>query len=78
MIESFRQHDDDEGNENGKKAIGFMRKTITLQMQHTLLYISLPSLHDCEVKFPQAKRFMEDVNTRLQISLSLSKLGGSP
>ena len=24
-------------------------------MQHTLLYISLASLHDCEVKFPQAK-----------------------
>ena len=22
-------------------------------MQHTFLYISLPSLHDCDVKFPQ-------------------------
>ena len=32
-----------------------MSKTTTLHMQHTLLYISLPSLHDCDVKLPQAK-----------------------
>ena len=67
---SFRQHDDGEGNETGKKAIGFMRKATTLHMQHSFLYISLSSLPT--VRWNSLKRsFMEDVNTRLQISLPL-------
>ena len=36
-----------------KKKKVYIRKTTTLHVQHTFLYISLPSLHDCDVKFPQ-------------------------
>ena len=44
-IGSF-SNDDGDGNENGKKAIGLLRKITTLLVHHTFLYISLPSLHD--------------------------------
>ena len=40
------------GNKNVKKAIGLVSKTTTLHMHQTLLYISLPSLQECEVKMP--------------------------
>ena len=36
-----------DGNENDKNAMGLLRKT-TLHVHHAFLYISLPSLHDCE------------------------------
>ena len=42
-------------NDNGaatrtaKKTIDLFSKTITLHVQHTFLYISLPSLHDYDV-----------------------------
>ena len=39
--------------ERQKKKKVYIRKTTTLHVQHTFLYISLPSLHDCDVKFPQ-------------------------
>ena len=39
-------------------------------MHHAFLYISLPSLHDYDVKMPNCK-FMEDVNKRRRISVSL-------
>ena len=40
------------GNENGKTAIDLFSKTTTLDVQHTFLYISLPSLRDYDVKMP--------------------------
>ena len=40
------------GNENGTKAIDLFSKTTTLHVQHTFLYISLPSLRDYDVKMP--------------------------
>ena len=43
---------DGDGNENGKKAIDLFSKTTTLHVQHTFLYISLPSLRDYDVKMP--------------------------
>ena len=43
-------NDDGDGNENGKKAIGLISKTTTLHVHHAFLYISLPSLHDYNVK----------------------------
>ena len=46
---SFRK-DDGDGNESGKKTIGLISKTTTLHMYHTFLYISLPLLHDYDVK----------------------------
>ena len=50
-IGSF-SNDDGDGNENGKKTIGSISKTTTLHVHHTFLYISLPSLHDYDVKMP--------------------------
>ena len=38
------------------------------------LYISLPSLHDYDVKIPNYTCFMEDANKRRRNVLSLSKL----
>ena len=43
--------DDGEGNENVIKAIG-LSKTRTLHVHKTFLYISLPFLHDYDVKMP--------------------------
>ena len=40
-----------------------MGTTTTLHVHHAFLYISLPSLHDCNLHF----FFMEDVNERRQI-----------
>ena len=45
-------NDHSDGNENVKKVIGLLSKTTTLHVQHTFLYISLPSLHDCDMKMP--------------------------
>ena len=42
----------DYGNENVKKAIGLLSKTTTLHVHHAFLYISLPLLHDYDVKMP--------------------------
>ena len=44
--------DDGDGNENGKKAIGSDCKTTNFHVHHAFLCISLPSLHDYDVKFP--------------------------
>ena len=48
-------------------------------MQHTFLYISLPSLHDCDVKFPQVT-FRGGRKHRLDYKFLFlpSKLGGGP
>ena len=67
------------GNENGKKKKVYIRKTTTLHVQHTFLYISLPSLHDCDVKFPQVT-FRGGRKHRLDYKFLFlpSKLGGGP
>ena len=39
-----------DGKENVKKAIGLMSTTTTLHVHHAFLYISLPSLHNYDVK----------------------------
>ena len=44
--------DDGDGNEYVKKAIGLITKTTTLRLHHAFLYMSLPSLHDFDVKMP--------------------------
>ena len=48
-------NDEGDGNEDVKKAIGLLRKTTTLHVHHAFLHISLPSLHDNEVKMPNCK-----------------------
>ena len=47
----LRSHDGD-GNEDVKKAIGLISKTTILHVHHAILYISLPPLHDYDVKVP--------------------------
>ena len=51
LIGSF-SNDDGNGNENAKKAVVLSSKTTTLHVHHAILYISLPSLHDYDVKMP--------------------------
>ena len=43
-------NDDDYVNKNGKKAKVSIGKTTILHVHHAFLYISLPSLHDYDVK----------------------------
>ena len=50
-VGSFSNGDGD-GNENVKKAIGLLNKTTSLHVHHAFLYISLPLLHDYDVKMP--------------------------
>ena len=50
-IGSF-SNDDGDGNENVEKAIGLLSKTTSLHVPHAFLYISLPFLHDYDVKMP--------------------------
>ena len=37
---------------NVKKAIGLITKTTIVHVHHAFLYISLPTLHDYDVKMP--------------------------
>ena len=72
-IESWSNGD---GNENGKKAIGLNwqnNNLITLHVHHAFLYISLPSLHDYDVKLPNFT-VCEGVNTRQRPSFSSPEL----
>ena len=54
VIAALRNYDSDV-NENVKRAIGLMSKTTTLHVHHAFLYISLPSLHNYDVKWPNFK-----------------------
>ena len=45
-------NDDGAATRTANKTIDLLRKTTTLHVQHTFLYISLPSLHDYDVKMP--------------------------
>ena len=45
---------------NAKKTIGLMRKTTTLHLHHAFLYISLPPLHNYDMKWPN----LNDVHLR--------------
>ena len=51
MIGTLRS-DDGDGQGNPTKAIGLISKTTILHVHHASLYISLPSLHDYDVKMP--------------------------
>ena len=63
-------NDDGDGNQDVKKAIGLLRKTTTLHVHHAFLYISLPSLHDYDVKMPNCKFY----GGRKQATTNLSLL----
>jgi len=54
LLSGSFSNDNDDGEENVKKAIGFISKTTTSRVHHTFSYISLPSLHDYDVKMPNS------------------------
>ena len=72
-IGSLRCHYGD-GNENVKKGLVKISKTTTLHIHRAFLYISLPSLHDYDVSC-LISRFIDNVNIRRRITLTLFKLG---
>ena len=52
---SFRNDSDDsDGKDNSKTAIGLLSKTTSLHVDHAFLFISLPLLHDYDVKMPNS------------------------
>ena len=55
IIGSF-SNDDGDGKEDVKKAIALLRKTTILHVHHAFLYMSLPSLHDYDVKIRGGSR----------------------
>ena len=63
-------NDDGDGNENVKKAIGLWSKTTSLHAHHTFLYISVPLLHDYDMKMPSFTFYGERI--------SISKLECGP
>ena len=64
-------NDDADGNQDVKKAIGLLRKTTTLHVHHAFLYISLPSMHDYDVKMPNCKFYggRKQATTNLECGL---------
>ena len=64
---------DDDDTRTSKIAVGKICKTTTLHVHHAFSCISLPSLHDCEVKRP-IFTFSGDVDTRQQFSNSFLSL----
>ena len=67
--------DDGDGNENAKKAIGLITKTTILHIHHAFLYISLPSLHDYDVKMPNFTLYRGSTHQRRRNLLFISELG---
>ena len=57
-------NDDGDGTKRtSKRTIDLLSKTTTLYVHHTFLYISLPSLHDYDVKMPNFTVYV-DANKR--------------
>ena len=63
--------DDGDGNGNATKAIGLITKTTILHVHHAFLYISLPSLHDYEVKIPNFTYTGDDEISSLFLNLDM-------
>ena len=57
-----------DGNENVKKQL--VSKTTTLHVHHAFLYISLPSLHDYDVKLPNFTFYRKRELTTTNVSYS--------
>ena len=62
--------DDGDGNGNAAKAIGLISKTIILHVHHVFLYISLPSLHDYDMKMPHFTVYRESTLATTKFHLS--------
>ena len=62
--------DDGDGNGNTTKAIGIISKTTILHVHHAFLYISLPSLHDYDVKMPNFTMYRGSTQATSKFPLS--------
>ena len=63
-------NDDVDGNENVKTAISLLSKTTSLHVHHAFLYISLPLLHDYDVKMPNFALYGGGKQATTKFSLS--------
>ena len=64
---------DGDGNGDATKAIGLISKTTILHVHHDFLYISLPSLHDYDVKMRNSAMYIG--RTKAKTKFPLSELG---
>ena len=62
--------DDGDGNGNTTKTIGLISKTTILHVHHAFLYISLPSLHDYDVKMPNFTMYRGSTQATTKFPLS--------
>ena len=62
--------DDADDNGNATKSIGLISKTTILHVHHTFLYISLPSLHDYDLKMPNIALYRGSTQATTKFSLS--------
>ena len=62
--------DEGDGSGNAAKTIGLISKTTILHVHHALLYISLPSLHDYDVKMPNFTMYRGSTNATTKFPLS--------
>ena len=62
--------DDGDGNGNATKAIGLISKTTILHVHYAFLYISLPSLHDYDVKTPNFTMYRGSTQATTKFPLS--------
>ena len=61
---------DGDGKENVKQAIGLISKTTTLHVHHAFLYISLLSLHNYDVKWPNFLQVCLRTGTARKLTIS--------
>ena len=64
----------DDGDGNATKTIGLISKTTSLLVHHAFLYISLPSLHDYDVKMPNFTMYRGSTQAMTRFPISLSEL----
>ena len=62
--------DDGDGNGNATKATGLISKTTILHVHHAFLHISLPSLHDYDVKMPNFALYRRSTQAMTKFPLS--------
>ena len=65
------RNNDGDGNGNGREAIDLVSKTTTLHVHHAFLYISLPPLHDYDVKWPNFKFFKDGNGKAINSTISV-------
>ena len=64
--------DDGDGNGNAAKTIGLISKATILRVHHAFLDISLPSLHDYDVKMPNSTMYRGSTQATTKFPLFLN------